>query len=119
MDVGGGWQVKKNPKNVSPAWCPPGLTRDGVQGLHGPREPSCRHTRAHERPQVSGTTGRWRISRKRRPNVYVCVEVDDEKLTREAELQFCDAGVRETSGVCRASCQGWKRHLARGSWRLH
>ena len=25
----------------------------------------------------------------------------------------------ETSGVCRPSCQGWKRHLARGSWGLH
>ena len=60
VDVDGGWQVKKNPQKVSPAWCLCGL--DGVQGLHEPREPSCCHTRAHERLQVSGTTWRRRIS---------------------------------------------------------
>ena len=58
VDVDGGWQVKENPKKsvscVVSAW----LDEDSVQGLHGPREPSCRLTRAHERLQVSGTAGR-------------------------------------------------------------
>ena len=45
VDVDGGWQVKMNPKKVSPAWCPLGLTRTAFRSW--PREPSCRRARDH------------------------------------------------------------------------
>ena len=35
VDVDGGWEVKKNPKKVSPAWCPPGLTRTAFRSRTG------------------------------------------------------------------------------------
>ena len=48
----------------------------------------------------------------------VCA-VDDEKLTPEVQLEFCEADVLNPLASAVRVCQGWKRHLAGGSWRLH
>ena len=62
--------------------------------MHLPREPSCRLARAHERLRVSGTAGRGKIPESEDRTCMVC-GVDDEKLTREARLEFCEADVRK------------------------
>ena len=83
VDVDGGWQVEENPKKVSPAWCPPGLTRTAFKGCTGQgsrvvasRAPTngCRFQALQEEDESSKSEDR---------TCMVC-GVDDEKLSREA-----------------------------------
>ena len=112
VDVHGGWQVKMNPKKVSPAWCPPGLTRTAfsscpghgtrVAAAHAPAN-GCRFQALQEEeefPESADLT------------CMVC-GVDDEKLTREAQLEFCEADVRKPLASAVRVAKGRQRHLAR------
>ena len=99
VDVDGGWQVKKNPQKVSPAWCLCGL--DGVQGFARAKGTELL---PHARPRTAAGF-RHHIGEEESPEsqdrtCLVC-GVDDEKFTRP-KVEFCEADARETSGVCRA-----------------
>ena len=94
---GRGWRLggeKESEESVScvvSAW----LDEDGIQESYGPREPSCRHS---ARPQ---TAAGFRHCRKRKNSpesddrTCMACGVDDEKLTREVRLEFCEADVRK------------------------
>ena len=94
VDVDGGWEVKKNPKKVSLAWCPLGLTRTAlrsrtghenrVAATHAPTN-GCRFQALQEEEGFTESEDR---------TCMVC-GVDDEKLTHEAQLEFCEADVRK------------------------
>ena len=93
VDVDGGGR-RKSPKEVSPAWCPPAMTRTAFRSRTGqanrvaaPRAPmnGCRFQALQEEEELPEGEDR---------TCMVC-GVDDEKLTREAQLEFCEVGVRK------------------------
>ena len=90
VDVDGGWQVKMNPKKVSLAWCPLGLTRTALRSCPGQGNRvavalaptnGCRFQTLQEEEEFPESEDR---------TCMVC-GVHDEKLTREAQLEFCEA----------------------------
>ena len=102
--MGGEKESEESVSRVVSAW----LDEDGIQESYLPREPSCRHARAHERLQVSGSAGRGKILEGEDRTCMVC-GVDDEKLTREARLEFCEADVRKPLAVPRLeTASGWR-----------
>ena len=107
-ELGRGWRLAdatvsyESVLNVVFAW----LDKDNVRVSYGPREPSCHHTRTHER------TG---SSRKRRPHVHGMRCGRREAHTRGPARDL--RGRRtEAFGVRRASCEGWKWQVAGCQW---
>ena len=79
-------------KKVSPAWCPLGLTRTAFFPGQGNRVAASRAPTNDCRFQALQEEEEFTESEDH--TCMVC-GVDDEKLTREAQLEFCEADVRK------------------------
>ena len=94
MEVDGGWQVKKNPEKVSPAWCPLGFTRTAFKVCTS-QENRVVATRAPTNSCRFQALQGEEESPESEDRTCMVSGVDDEKLIREAQLEFCEADVRK------------------------
>ena len=93
MDVNDGWEKKKESEESVCRWYPPDLTRTTFRSRTG-QENRVAATRALTndcRFQALQKEEEFPESEDR--TSMVCA-VDDEKLTREVQLEFCEADVR-------------------------
>ena len=70
VHVDGGWEVKKNPKKVSPAWCLPGLTRTAFRSRTGQENRVAAKRAPTNGCMFQALQEEEEFARKRRPHVH-------------------------------------------------